>query len=75
MIHVQSKTCGCGQRILLVPHEVSGKRIAIDNAPNERGNVIVYQDKSGRWVAHVLRKDTTPPMMPHPATCKLMVAR
>ena len=77
--HVRYKVCGCGEWIMLVPTEATGKLMPLDSAPNDRGNVVVYQEGDGRWVAHVLRKDTPPPigtlMMPHFATCKLRVER
>jgi hypothetical protein len=64
----------------MVPHETSGKLMPLDTEPNDDGNVIVYQSQPyGRWVAHVIKQDVTPPvgtlMMPHFATCPSYVRK
>jgi hypothetical protein len=76
-LHLRYKTCACGERIVLVPTvAVEGKPsklMPLDVAPNDNGNVIVFQESGGRWVAQVRRRDTPDPigtlMMPHFATC------
>jgi hypothetical protein len=74
-VSARYQTCrGCGRRIVLIPTDAKRKMMPLDVAPNEDGNVIVYQEGDGAWICHVHRADSPDPvgvrMMPHFATCE-----
>jgi hypothetical protein len=70
---MMTETCRkCGRPIVLVYTE-KGKRMPLDEVPNEAGNVTVVL-QNGMLRAYVDRKNAPPRigtrMMPHFATCR-----
>lgn len=58
----------------------TGKRMPVDAAPNDDGNVAAMRNVTGTWLGHVLRAGEAPTpgerkYMPHFATCQAHIER